>query len=49
VGRRTFAQHEPSINGYPGPLAKIVLKAADRLVVEAFCEQERIQVEFNRM
>uniref|UniRef100_UPI003F4942BB hypothetical protein n=1 Tax=Ensifer adhaerens TaxID=106592 RepID=UPI003F4942BB len=49
MGRGAFAQHKPSINGYPGPLAKIVLKAADHFVVEAFGKQERIQVEFNRM
>ncbi|WP_104666927.1 hypothetical protein [Ensifer adhaerens] len=49
MGHRAFAQHEPSIDGYPGPLAKILLKAADRFVVEPFGKQERIQVEFNRM
>ncbi|WP_429819907.1 hypothetical protein [Ensifer sp. B1-9] len=47
--RGTLAQNEAGIHCSSGPLAKIVLKAADRLVIEAFGKQKGIQIELDRM
>ncbi|MDF1632873.1 hypothetical protein [Mycoplana sp. MJR14] len=47
MSRRTFAQDEPRTHRYPGLLAKIMVQAANRLVIEAFGKQERIQEKFD--
>lgn len=46
---RPLAQNKTSLAGNSRPLPKIVVKTADRLVIDAFGKQESIQIELDRM